>query len=287
MYASITSGASAAHPPREQFDANDRGGDAGDDGSTASGGDAPGGGDGLLLAEHGVAGEGAGKANLQQVDQQARRERLPVRGNRDTSLPQGNGRETFSPSVDHRADCQGGHLEGLDCIGAASSSRGDPLEARFEHFRPQPGPQASVRTRGRQKGVRKKGKKVQKKRKRSTGQKAKRGKAREEEVNDFWRAVDSADVSDYAGSYFDLGPWCSVAVLPRFSDGRRWVAGGQSSVDGRVGVRVAATTFHSRRQRLGAVADAAGIDGGVMARAGLRMGKRRRLEEGGDVSGVT
>ena len=106
-------------------------------------------------------------------------------------------------------------------------------------------------------------------------------------MDGFWRAVASADVSDYAGSYFDLGPWCSVAVMPRFSDGRRWAGGGQASEDGRVGARVAATTFYSRRQRLGAVADAAGIDVGVMARAGLRAGKRRRMEEGGDASGVT
>ena len=141
----------------------------------------------------------------------------------------------------------------------------------------------------RQKCARKKkqGKKAQKKRKRPAGLKAKRGKSREREVDGFWRAVASADVSDYSGSYFDLGPWCSVAVLPRFSDGRRWAEGGHAGEDGRVVGERAAPTFYSRRQRLGAVADAAGIDGGVMERAGLRVGKRRRVEEGGDVSGVT
>ena len=45
--------------------------------------------------------------------------------------------------------------------------------------------------------------------------------------------------------------------------------------------------FATRGQRPEALAEAAGIDRGVMDRAGLRGGKRRRLEEGGDESGVT
>ena len=137
------------------------------------------------------------------------------------------------------------------------------------------------------KGLRKKGKKGKLKRKRPPGRKAKRGKAREREVDDFWRSVSHADVPDYTGSYFDLSPWCSAIVVPSYSEGRQWVAGSQTGADGRVGARRVAPTYFTRQQRLGALADAAGIDAGVMVSAGLRAGKRRRVEEGRDDSGVT
>ena len=138
------------------------------------------------------------------------------------------------------------------------------------------------------KGLRKQSKKGKLKRKRPPGQRAKRGKAREREVDDFWRAVAHADMPDFTGSYFDLSPWCSTVVVPSYSDGRRWVAGSQAGADRLVGSRRAVPAAYStRQQRLSALADAAGIDEGVMAGAGLRACKRRRVEEGGDDSGVT
>ena len=118
---------------------------------------------------------------------------------------------------------------------------------------------------------RKIGKKKKSKRKRPPGRKAKRGKAREREVDEFWRTVARADVPDFTGSYFDLSPWRSAIVTTCYSDGSRWVEGCRASVDGSVGVRRAAQSYHSRKQRLSALADAAGIDAGVMASRECRV----------------
>ena len=137
------------------------------------------------------------------------------------------------------------------------------------------------------KGLRKKGKKAKLKRKRSAGRKAKRGKAREREVADFWRSVSRVDVPDYTGSYFDLSPWCSAVIVPCYSGAQRWVEGNRAGGDVRVGERKVAPTYFTRQQRLSALADAAGIDASVMVSAGLRAGKRRRVEDGRDDTGVT
>ena len=139
----------------------------------------------------------------------------------------------------------------------------------------------------------KKRKRKQRGRGRQGARRAKRGKAREREVEDFWRRVAAADMPDYNGSYFDLAPWRTSVLMPSYSGGRLWAEGGQSGCAGQVGVRRAVSRdasgsgFATRSQRLEVLADAAGIDRGVQERVGLRGGKRRRLEEGGDTSGVT
>ena len=79
---------------------------------------------------------------------------------------------------------------------------------------------------------------------------------------------------------------------PEVNKKYRWLFGGglpdiHTPGAERVGVPRVAPTFYTRQQRLGAMAEAAGIDQGVMERAGLRGGKCRRAEEGGDMSGVT
>ena len=113
---------------------------------------------------------------------------------------------------------------------------------------------------------------------------AKRGLPREREVAAFWSSVASMDVGDFNGSYFDLSPWRSAVVVPRYSDGSNW-AGASSSQDCVLSHR--AITYHSRQQRLAAIATSAGIDCRVEGRTVRVGGKRRRPEEGGDCSGVT
>ena len=87
------------------------------------------------------------------------------------------------------------------------------------------------------------------------------------------------DVGDFNGSYFDLSPWRSAVIVPRYSDGSQW-AGPSSSQDRVLSHR--AVTYHSRQQRLAAIAASAGIDCRVEGRAVRVGGKRRRPEEGGD-----
>ena len=130
---------------------------------------------------------------------------------------------------------------------------------------------------------RKKGSKRRRSSSRGYKKRAKRGKARAREVDEFWRDVASRDVGDMHASYFDLSPWCSAVVVPN-GGGRAW-AGVQRS--GRPLRTEPAAIYHSRQQRLRALAVAAGVDSCIVERRWGGGGKRRRVEEGGDCSGVT
>ena len=131
-----------------------------------------------------------------------------------------------------------------------------------------------------------KGAKRRKRRDRKAPRKrAKRGLPREREVEAFWGSVASMDVGDFNGSYFDLSPWRSAVVVPRYSDGSQWA--GQPSLSPGRALSHRTVTYHSRPQRLAAVATSAGIECRVEGGVVRLGGKRRRPEDGGDCSGVT
>ena len=89
-------------------------------------------------------------------------------------------------------------------------------------------------------------------------------------------------MGDLRASYFDLSPWCSAVVVP---NGAGWA--GRVVRRSRAAPVERPVTYHSRQQRLCAMAVAAGVDSGIVERRWGGGGKRRRVEEGGDCSGVT